>query len=141
MDGLSSAAGVIAVASIALQLAHNIKGLRTFWTNVRDAPQDIQFIVADLQLLSGILADIAFEAQHAEADESLTTVLISCLSRTQTLTASVKAIENDFESTRTFVKKWTAVKAVFKSEKVNKFQDVLEQLKSTLILAQQIQQR
>ena len=139
MDGLSSAASVIAVASIAIQLVDSVDKLAIFWNAVKDAPEDIHGIAIDLRLLASVLNEIVLEAQHLPPDASLEAVLQNCRLKVNTLTSIVTGIENGFASKTTGIRRWTALKAVFKSEKLRKFQNVLERLKSTLVLAQQKQ--
>ena len=141
MDGVSSAAGVIAVASIALQLVDSINKLAAFWNNVKDAPEDVHSIAVDLNLLTSILTEIASEAQHVELDTSLVAILQDCQLKVTTLTSILHGIERGFASGSSTIRKWTALKAVFQNEKLRRFQEVLDRLKSTLILAQQKQHR
>lgn len=48
-----------------------------------------------------------------------------------------KEFERGFASTSRTKRKWAAVKAVFKADKINQFQDTIERTKSTLMLANQ----
>ena len=141
MDGVSSTASATAIASFAIQLADNIKKLYDFWQSVKEAPEDIRAITADLNLLWGVLSNIAFEAQHVGPDATLTTVLQSCNSNVKTLILAPQVIEPGFTSTSLRVRKWSAVKAVWKREKLSNFQAVLERLKTTLLLVQQTRYR
>lgn len=141
MDGLSSAASVIAVVSLAVQLADTAKQLCDFWTSIKDAPEDIRTIVADLELLNGVLAEMASESQHTGPDKTLTAVLQSCAGKLKSLTALTANLEPGFASKSLRTRKWTAFKFVLKGEKLRRFQEVLESLKSTLVLGQQNRQR
>jgi len=78
MEGLSTAASVIVVVSLTIQLAESVKKLRDFWNSIKQAPEDIRAIATDLELLSSVLAEIACEAQHVEPDASLVAVLGGC---------------------------------------------------------------
>ena len=57
---MDAAASVIAVVSIAIQLADSVKKLSDFWKSVEAAPLDVQTMITDLDLLSLVLHDIAF---------------------------------------------------------------------------------
>ena len=137
MDGLSGAASGMAVVSLAFQLGDSLKQLYNFWDSVREAPDDIHTVKKDLWLLSRVLADMAKEMQHSGPDQTLTGALKLCCDRANKLTDFTKDMEPGFASRSLRIRKWTAFKAVFKSEKIHKFQKVLEELKTTLILAQQ----
>lgn len=141
MDGLSSAASAMAVISLAFQLAKTTKQLCDFWSSIKDAPEDIHTINADLELLTSVLAEIAFEAQRTTPDTTLASVLQSCTGKLKALTALTNSLEPGFSSSRSRIRKWTAFKLVLKGEKLTKFREVLESLKSTLVLAQQNRQK
>lgn len=141
MDGLSSAASVIAVGSLAVQLADTAKQLCDFWSSIKDAPENIRAIMTDLELLSSVLAEAALEAQRTSPDASLTAVLHSCNGKLKSLTMLTDDLEPGFSSKSSRIRKWTAFKFVLKSEKLRRFQEVLESLKSTLVLAQQNRHR
>lgn len=137
MDGLSSAASITAVVSLAFQLAHSAKQLCDFWTSIKDAPEDIRTIVADLELLTSVLAEMASEAQHTGPHTTLAAVLHSCTGKLKSLTALTNNLEPGFDSKSSRIRMWTAFKFILKGERLRRFQEVLESLKSTLVLAQQ----
>lgn len=78
MDGLSGGASIIAVVSLAVQLAENAKKLYDFWQSVGEAPASIRTIATELKVLSTVLADIAAHDQKYGPDEITTSVLESC---------------------------------------------------------------
>ncbi len=137
MDGLSGAASGMAVVSLAIQLGGNIKQLHDFWGSVKEAPDDIHTINTDLSLLSSVFAEMAFEEQHFGPDHTLTAILEACSDRVSKLTQVTNDLEPGFASRSLRIRRWTAFKAVLKKEKIQRFQKVLEGLKSTLMLAQQ----
>ena len=134
MDGASSA---IAVVSITIQLADSVRKLYDFWSSVKDAPEDVQGITTDLELLQSVFSNIAYDAQHGEPNAILTAVLWNCNRNVEKLFAILKDIEPGFASASLTTRKWSAIKFVFKEGKVKKFQDIIERLKSSLLLAQQ----
>ena len=133
MDATASA---FAVVSLAVQLAESVKKLCDFWTSIREAPKDIREISADLRLVSNVLTQVAYETQHAEPDTVLVDALKACSEKIKTLSSLLNEIEPGFASTSSRVRKWTAFKAVLKHAQLKKFQEALEKLKSTLVLAQ-----
>ena len=141
MDGVSSAASVIAVVSLAVQLADSAKQLCDFWSSIKDAPEDIRTIITDLELLTSVLAEMAFEAQRTSPDSTLAAVLQSCTGKLKSLTALTNNLEPGFSSRKPRIIKWSAFKFVLKREKLTRFQEVLESLKGTLVLAQQNRHR
>ncbi len=141
MEGLSTAASAIAVVSIGVQLAENVKRLCDFWNSIKEAPEDIQAISADLKLLSSILTEIACEAQHVEPNATLEAALHECSGTVKILGTLLNKIEPGFVSTSSRVRKWTAFKAVLKRAHLRKTEDALEKLKSNLLLVQVLQCR
>lgn len=141
MEGLSAAASAIAVASLAIQLAENVKKLCDFWNSIKEAPEDIRAISTDLDLLSSVLTQIAYETQHVEPDATLVAALHGCSIKVNKLATLLNEIEPGLASTRSHLRKWTAFKAVLKHGQLMKFQEALEKLKGTLLLVQQNQNR
>lgn len=141
MEGLSAAASGIAVVSFAIRLAESFKKLHDFWKSIKEAPEDIRATTTDLEFLSNVLLQIAYETQHVEPDETLIAALNGCCVKVKILTTLLDEIEPGFASTSLRIRKSTAFKAVLKHGELVKFQENLERLKSTLLLAQQNQYR
>lgn len=55
MEVFSVAANVMAAVSLRLQLVDTIENIKEFWKGVRDAPEEVNQIICDLDLLEGIL--------------------------------------------------------------------------------------
>ncbi|CAD6593136.1 MAG: hypothetical protein ASARMPREDX12_006859 [Alectoria sarmentosa] len=138
-EGLATVASGIAVLTIAVQLAESVKKLCDFWNSIKEAPEDIQAISLDLELLSSVLTRIANETQHVEPDATLVASLNSCCAKVRILTTLLNDIEPGFASSSLRIRKWTAFKAVLKHGQLMKFQAALERLKGTLLLVQQNQ--
>ena len=71
MEGLSATASGLAVVSVAVQLAESFKKLSDFWKSIKEAPDDIREISVELEVLSSVLIQIAFDTQHVEPDATL----------------------------------------------------------------------
>ena len=138
MDG---AAAAFAVVSLAIQLAHNIRKLSGFWKSVKEAPADVQNLITDLDLLSTVLCEISLEAQRTEPDATLRNVLQRCEVNVAALDACLSEMQPGLTSKKRSLRHWTAITSVLKLEKIRKFQAILDQLKSTLMLVQQNQIR
>ena len=141
MEPLSSTASVIAVVSIAIQLADSTKQLCAFWSSIKEAPDEVQTIATEVKILSSIFSEMALEAQRVPPDETLCRVLKACADISEKLRVLTNDLEPGFASKSLTARKWTAFRAVWKSGKCTKIQDALERLKSTTILAQHNQHR
>ena len=137
MDGLSAAASGIAVVSVAVQLAESFKKLCDFWTSVKEAPEDIRAMSADLEILSNVLIQMARDTQHVEPDASLIAALNGCCVNVKILNTILNGVEPGFSSTKCRVRQWSAFKAVLKRGELLKFQVALDRTKATLLLVQQ----
>jgi hypothetical protein len=78
MDGLSSGASILAVVSLAIQLADSVKKIYEFWESVQDAPETIRQITSDLRLLAKVLSDTATCEERYGASETTAELLSSC---------------------------------------------------------------
>ena len=137
MEVLALTTSTFAVVSLALQLAQSTNKLYEFWASVKDAPDAIQDMTNDLELLSSVLSHIALEAQSSTPDDITTAVLKNCSVKLQSLTLQVDKLEPDFVSRSSTVRKWRAIKVVLKSGRLEKLLATVEGIKTTLILAQQ----
>lgn len=79
MEGLGAAASVIAVASIAIQLADSARKLYEFWQAIDEAPASIRAMSTDLKLLTTVLTEISLHEQRYGRNGTVTDVLDSCM--------------------------------------------------------------
>ncbi len=135
MEGLAAVASSFAVASIAIQLAENIKKLHSFWDLVQDAPQEVKSIVQDLRLLERILDKIRNHELAYGPDPELSETLNSCASKVNDLLVIVDQFQLGLSSTSRRNRKWSALRVGFRFDTINRFRKSLEEVKSTLILA------
>ncbi|KAL8836525.1 MAG: hypothetical protein Q9170_002880 [Blastenia crenularia] len=136
MDGLSVTASGIAVVSLDAQVVDGIIKLHDFWSSIKEAPEDIKDNLVELKVLSSVLTQIAHDKQQHEPDPTFADVLSVCRANVSRLAALLGEIEPGFASTSSRIRKWTAIKAVRMQGKLVKFQEGLEGLKTTLLLAQ-----
>ena len=137
MELLASTASAFAIVSLAVQLAESANKLYEFWASVKDAPDAIQDMVTDLELLSSVLSRIALEAQSSTPDDTTTAVLKNCSVKLQSLTLQVDKLEPGFTLRSSTIRKWRAIKVVLRSGRLEKLLTTVEGIKTTLILAQQ----
>lgn len=141
MEGLSAAAGVIAVGSISFQLADQFKRLYDFWSTFKDAPEDIRAIIEELKLFLDVLGHIRADEAKCGLDLTAANLLRSSEAQAKSMLDIVEALEPGFGSLSRRTRVLNALKASFKQEKVNKCRELLRETKITLILAQQRQER
>ncbi|MCJ1284982.1 hypothetical protein MMC26_004319 [Xylographa opegraphella] len=138
MDGAS---GAIAFASIAIQLGQSFVALSRYWESIKEAPADILTIAQDLRFLADTVHHFELDEQNYGQAPEVSNVLKSCMAKVVILQSLVEEIEPGFSSKHRLQRKWSALKAVLKNDKVEKFRKSLEESKTTLLLAQSISQR
>ena len=134
MEGLSAAASVIAVTSLALHLAESTKKLFEFWDSIQNAPDEVNDIKLELESLRNVLEQIGHEAQHQPPNRLVEPVLRLCSRKINTVRSLTTDIESGFTSSKICTRKWSALRAVWSRKKLEKVQSSLERLKATLIL-------
>ena len=134
MDGLSVAASVITVGSIAIQLIDTINQIHTFWKSIEDAPEDFQVIIKDLELLSSILQELN-RSPKMRTSSIVKAALGVCKQKIERLLLVVQHYEPGFATHNKQKRRWNALKAIFKANEINKIHRSLEETKNTLLLA------
>ncbi|KAI1416416.1 P-loop containing nucleoside triphosphate hydrolase protein [Hypoxylon sp. FL1857] len=137
MDGLSGAASVIGVVSIALQIAVGLNTLKSFWGSMKSAHSDVKAIIGDIQLLLSIIEHIRDNGEKYGSDETTEAALRRCQDRIVLLNKLAEDIELGCRSTSKRKRLWSPFKAALKAKDIQKFQDALHDTKLTLILARQ----
>ncbi|KUJ17586.1 uncharacterized protein LY89DRAFT_718256 [Mollisia scopiformis] len=133
MDPITITATVVGLAS---KLVISIKQICEFWTSIEDAPEYFMSIARDLRLLQSILEGI----EEVDDTTIVRLVLEECSERLEKLHTIVAQLETGFLSSKGRVRKWTALKAVFRSDQIRKIQESLSHTKQSLILAMQMSQ-
>ncbi|MCJ1379289.1 hypothetical protein MMC17_002390 [Xylographa soralifera] len=136
MDGVSS---VMAVASLALQLADSVKQLCDFWESVQDAPSRITGLVDDLKIFSATLGELQHDEEIFGPQKVTLLALESCRIKVNALYALLQPA--GFSSTSKVMRKWSSVKAVLRRDKIERFRCVLGGAQNTLMSAQLINLR
>ena len=141
MEPLSGAASVIGVASLAIQICDELKKLHDFWQSVKEAPDDIASISAELKLFMTLLAVIANNYQRQGCDDkspneaAATDTLKLCLATVNDMSAGVRDLESGIVKGASS-RRWASVKFVFRKDKREKAMAQIERMKSLLIIVQ-----
>ena len=78
MDGVSSASGIFAVVSIAIQLAETVKKIVEFGKAVKDAPMHIRALFSDLEVLAAVISQIQQLDGYVACDKVSEKALLNC---------------------------------------------------------------
>jgi hypothetical protein len=136
MEVIGAASGVIAIASIAIQLAETIKELVEFGKAVQDAPADIRALLQDLEVLRSALLQIHRTSSSIGIDAVTETVLKECEKKIYSLKTELEPSISKLKSNKLACRKWSALKITLKKGKIESLQKAIEYAKSTLILVQ-----
>lgn len=66
MAELGIAASGIGIASLAIQVGDSILKVRGFWDRVKEAPEDIRYILEEIETLSLVLSDLGRNNDHGD---------------------------------------------------------------------------
>jgi hypothetical protein len=136
MDCLSGASSVIAVGSIAIQLAESIKEIVEFGKAVQDAPARISALFHDLEVLESAISQIHQTNSHITFDDVHEAVLKNCERKISALQKTIQPTILSLKSNKLHCRKWSAFKITLKKEEIQSLQRSIEEAKSTLLLVQ-----
>ncbi|KAK6225205.1 hypothetical protein QIS74_01252 [Colletotrichum tabaci] len=138
MEVLSGVSSGFAVVSLALQLAEKVTKIHDFWRSVRDAPDELGSIAAELEFLKRVYIGIAHNAQRETIDPILTKALEDGQQEVTRFEALVSPLRKRCETESKIKRKWASLVAgVWRKEEVAEFRDSISRTKSTLLMALQ----
>ena len=141
MEALGGAASVIGIASLAIQVCEELKKVHDFWESVKEAPDDITRITAEVDLFMKWLAVIANNYQRHGLDDrnpnhvAAADTLKLCLDTAHDMHSGVRDLENRL-ATGILSRKWASVEFVFRKDKREKTVQQMERMKSLLLIVQ-----
>lgn len=95
MEPLSGAANVIAVASLAIQLAESAHKIHKSLETIKDAPTQVLGLKKDIVQLSGLLEGVALLTERQNAQDQAPSTPILLHSILQTCQARLKTLEDE----------------------------------------------
>lgn len=130
---------MLAVVSLAIQIADSVKKLSSFFESVQGAPESVRCLIQDLRLLSEVLEEISQGVNVNGTPHQLgINTLKRCLKTIHGLHQLLDELVPKFSSEKRVVRTWAALKAVLRDDKVRKIQGTLTDLKTTLLLVGQV---
>ena len=135
METLGIAGGIVSIVSLFIQLADRVQILLDFWRSFQEAPEDVQFILRDLQQLRDILQHRA--GTISAPSQLLLDVVGRCHQKIERLEGLLEDLEPGFKSPHRVVRKWHSFKATLRRNCIKEFRDALADTKTDLILVNQ----
>ena len=137
MDGVSAAASVVSLVTIAGQLIQSIKAVYEFWSSVKGVPTRLAWLVEDLQFLQQTLKQVeqyAIQDPSVGENKNCRQALEMCALHVANLEELITPLQS-LLGERKKVVLWKSVKAVFCVKKVELYRKYLEEAKATVLLA------
>lgn len=137
MDPLSGTASVIAVATVAVQLADGVRKLVGFWKRVQNAPAEINALFDDLESLSFTLEQAELNGKN-ELDPIADRALRECQKKLLILCDKISDNAWGLDSSSFKRRKWSAFKISLDKPEIDALRRAIERAQTTLILAKLI---
>lgn len=138
MDGVSGAARIFGVVSLAIQLGDGVKKLLDFWDSLQGAPDNIKAMAKTLRVLTVVLNNIEDHQKNHGEDQATAELLNNCKYYVSALSNLTQDFEPGFASKSRRTRQWSAFKAVMKKEQIQRLQHLIQETKITLLMAQQV---
>jgi hypothetical protein len=138
MEPLAAASSVLAVISLALQLADNVQRLIDFWDSVKDAPTEVTEIRSQLRILGALLSSMESEASHSSNDGG-SSLGNDCLLVCKESIAKLEKMSKEWNrelNHNGIRRKWVCLRKALREKELARYWSELERAKSTLIMYQ-----
>jgi hypothetical protein len=136
MDGVSSASGIFAVVSIAIQLAETVKKIVEFGKAVKDAPIHIRALFSDLEVLAAVISQIQQLDGYVACDKVSEKALLNCQIKILALHDIIDKAQLNIKSKSRVRRQWAAFKFAFGEAEIQSIRTSIKEAKSTLQLVQ-----
>jgi hypothetical protein len=134
-DPLSIASAAVSFVGFGGQTLNGVRFLCDFFANVRDAPEDIETIAQELQLIKKILEECLTDAQGSGiSDPALKSAVQSCRYWTGKLEKRVEVF-GPRHAAGGVRRTWAQVQVAFRNKNIDKYVKGLQSAKSTLLHA------
>ncbi|TGO57569.1 hypothetical protein BCON_0064g00390 [Botryotinia convoluta] len=132
-EALGIAGSAVGIISLAVQLGDGILKLKSFWSAVKDAPEEILYILDELDITHVLLTEIEDSLGSQTISPAAARSLRLCQKGVDILNNAVKELEDEMQQR----KKWGRVKVVMKKELLEKMEKRLGRANSLMLMAHQ----
>ena len=142
-EAIGVVASGIAIGTLAAQITSSIVKLKSYWDDVQDAPQDIQDLLEEVDILRHLLNVIADDQRQNSASSlildstSISSCLLLCKKEVDQLQELTDSLGTHLDAKGSLRRKWASMKVVMKKDKVEKYKTKLERAIRLLSLSQQ----
>ncbi|TGO12483.1 hypothetical protein BTUL_0088g00610 [Botrytis tulipae] len=132
-EAFGVAGSAVGIISLALQLGDGILKLKSFWNAVKDAPEEILYILDELDITHVLLTEIEDSLGSQTISPAAARSLQLCQKGVDILNNAVKELEDEMKRR----KKWGGIKMVMKKELLEKMEKRLGRANSLMMMAHQ----
>jgi len=140
-EAIGIVAGGVSIAQLTGDVAKSIMRLKTLWDQVRDAPEEISYMMKDLEAVNLLLADMehtpARSHHSVTEDRVLRRSLALCREATQELSQVVDTLCSETSSAKRLWRTRSAVKFVLQKEQIKRLKSRIKSSITLLSLSHQ----
>jgi hypothetical protein len=124
--------GAITIGALAANVAMSVAKLKSYWDLLEDAPEDIQRLIEEIEILSLILDDIKDDQEQNPISSllldgtSLSRSLQHCKMAADRLRLLTDDMGSSIDMSHHLRKRWAYAKVLLKKDKIKKFKVELE---------------
>jgi len=133
----------ISITTLAVQIANSLAKLKSYWTDIIEAPEEITLLIEELDGLYDLLADID-KHQHRNPVSSTVlngTSISRCQENCRRAATQLKELTDDLSADinaqHRLKKRWASAKVVFMKDKIKKYKSRLKSAIRLLSLSYQ----
>lgn len=143
---IGTIASGISIVQLSGQIAKNIIKLKGIWDQVKDAPEDISYLMKDLETLNAILHELEPQETDAHIDfiagsHAFRQSLALCREGSRELNDLVDTLSIQLSSNSKFRKTRGSVKMVLKRDQIKRYKSKLKSAITLLSLSHQCYSR
>ena len=133
----------ISIATLAAQIANSVIKLKGYWSNRKEAPEDIRLLIVELEDVQFILSDIEEDQRcnpilrTASGSISASRCLERCKRGADLLKNLTDKLEAEITSTSKRKKTWASAKVILEKDRLQKYKLQLERAFRVLTLSYQ----
>ena len=142
-EALGVAASGMSIAALAVQVASSVVKIKVCWGHIMDAPEEISFLLDELDDLCLVLSDIEEDQRWnptspLELDNTTASKCLDhCRRGANRLKELVEGLNSDIHSPNQLRRKWASTKVVLKKEKIKRYKSRLKAAIRLLSLSHQ----
>lgn len=133
----------ISIATLAAQITSSVVKLKSYWDQVKEAPEDLTFLIEEIEDLSLLLSDIEDDQRRNPISavllerSSVSRCLEHCKRAASRLSELADDLGADLEAPNKLKNKWGSAKVLLKKDKIEKYRSRLERALRLLSLSHQ----